>query len=676
MKKFGKCCCCTCENTSYPVFTNCTVVPDYVTGSGYRPPYPRPSGNIACSDDCDEPGEPPCGPWTTDLPANPHDHNCYEPGGGEVEINCCGRRGWKAIRARKVWHGRFGFDNTDNCYEVLGEPGDGECNGCLFNELRLSPPTTKYLGKRAVVTYKLWDDGDDVAEIDIEIDSTVDKNSGVQEHTVCRGAYYLGEDETIVDWYDGRDAVTNMAAAFCNLEADCHGKLSLQYNPVTQPTLHMYFVAIRDGDPGGFFESLNADVDGTSINLSFVRRYSPTSYEEWNIEITLHTPYTSADVVNDVESLLSYYTLADHCQHPWRTDDECGLTPMVRRDEHVTPQAPQPYICAGGSTAEPPPKDAFPTGEIVGIPNPPGYGPHFQFRHENYTEIEPGVWCLESYGWQTPNPLPPNVTEWTTNLEAQTKRQGGWMEFSGGTLYAQKWAEIILPWPSMNFARPCGDDATLVDQDTIDCDTNPDGDLRWPDAPPCSGPWNSAAPRHNYVVKEWNFDFRRAGESQRLHDNWEMCYGNQCFPEPDIITDTITSLVCEDVTYRPASGNCVYVAAVSPNSESFANGTNHGWGTIVCDELYGSKWMKWIQQAMPDPLWQRPKLPCPDGTPDPEAVPPFVEARCQIPDGAPALPEGITIGCPDAEDSCPPAQAENCDLAHLHWSETEAMPPP
>jgi hypothetical protein len=682
MNILGPCCCaCDCVNSVVARYDNVTTVPDYITGGTVRNPYPRPSGVIACTDLCGATDEPPCGPWNGDLPecesGTTRDHNCYAPAGETVEIDCCGPIGWKAVQAVKTWHGRWGFGHGDGCTEILGEPGDGECNGCVYSGPQSSPPTTKYRTMtRALVWHKEIDLDGTVQNNDIAVDlsATVNRYSGVKSYNSCSGIYTVDGVEQ-ADWQTG-GGDPQVLWLLTQLEVDCHGVFTVQYSGVLTANLNIYLEAInqvsRGETPTGPYpwDTLDVDWSETGCTIHGIRYFgNATDFEDWTLTVEFTDAYTSAAVVQDIKDMLGQWDLSNKCQHPWRTDDLCGLVPIVRYDEFVTPQNPDPVgqICPDNV---PPTPDEFPTGELYGAPNPIGYDRHFQFRHENYVWLpDSSVWCLESYGYESPPELPATTTEWTTALEAALTRRGGWMEFNTqGRLYAQKSADLILKWPSMNFARPCGGDATTVDPDTIDCDTNPDGDLRWPDAPECGGAWNTDASRRNYVFKEWTFNLRAAGESQRLHDNWELCYGADCFPEPTIITETVTGMTCTDFTYPQMDVGCIFVACITPNTESWEHGRNHTWNTsFVCDEKYGSKWMGLVQQAMIDPLWKRPRIPCPDGSIDTEAVPPYVEARCTLPLGAPALPEGIDISCSIA--TCRPEQAEDCDFDFLHWTE-------
>lgn len=70
--------------------------------------------------------------------------------------------------------------------------------------------------------------------------------------------------------------------------------------------------------------------------------------------------------------------------------------------------------------------------------------------------------------------VPQSATQWTQNWElgpitAGDIPAGASMIFQNGTLYMQKWAEIKVPRPSMNFARPCGIDRYQINHDLVKC---------------------------------------------------------------------------------------------------------------------------------------------------------------------------------------------------------------
>lgn len=132
---------------------------------------------------------------------------------------------------------------------------------------------------------------------------------------------------------------------------------------------------------------------------------------------------------------------------------------------------------------------------------------------------------------------------------------------------------------------------------------------------------------------------------------------------------TVASDGCltECVPYTPCD---LQVVCFSPNSESFANGKTMWFATssFAADDYYGSMQQSHAEFEITDPLFQTPLAPivsdlfddpayatilpedgsCPDNTFNAETGAPIlfyhvpkVEARCDVPSGAPSLPSGI-----------------------------------
>ena len=86
--------------------------------------------------------------------------------------------------------------------------------------------------------------------------------------------------------------------------------------------------------------------------------------------------------------------------------------------------------------------------------------------------------------------VPPTATQWTQNYGAAPTPgylpHGAWMVygpqtgvdtlgnpiFDMGCMVAQKWAEIKVVRPSVNFARPCGQDRLAIDSSASRCATS------------------------------------------------------------------------------------------------------------------------------------------------------------------------------------------------------------
>jgi hypothetical protein len=203
---------------------------------------------------------------------------------------------------------------------------------------------------------------------------------------------------------------------------------------------------------------------------------------------------------------------------------------------------------------------------------------------------------------------------------------------------------------------------------------------------------NDSAPKGDYALLEWLADFRTLGEFSRL-SNINDCSGAPVSGLPTansgggpVETATQFASFTQTPGCLPFMPCAPKVVCISPNGETFPNGTTYDFPTeFICDEQYGSKWWAFVQSTMTDLFWQRPHRPCiikpcakwmMDGGTcaadiegscpgDDDYVPgeseppeyffghaPQVEARLTVPanygspqdESAPALPPGIQIG--------------------------------
>ena len=217
-------------------------------------------------------------------------------------------------------------------------------------------------------------------------------------------------------------------------------------------------------------------------------RATQTSSLFYSKEIVLSDAMTYDAVKADAVELLSEWQLLDDKTYPWRTDAQTWLVPIVKRDAAATTPTID-WTTVGGEGA-----DACDfisvepfTGAIRGSPNPAGYARHYDFRHINWvagtnTDGSVCVACEESIGMSCPTPLPATATCWVDKHDgANMHGPGGWMTCIHGAQYGtggpsyfdgvlmQKWAETIMPWPSLNHARPCARDRYLYDESAFAC---------------------------------------------------------------------------------------------------------------------------------------------------------------------------------------------------------------
>jgi hypothetical protein len=119
-------------------------------------------------------------------------------------------------------------------------------------------------------------------------------------------------------------------------------------------------------------------------------------------------------------------------------------------------------------------------GAIIGSPLPAGYGQPvggnpqgvFDKDHENYFRRN----CTLTVGWTqanesrgafTPNYLPSNAQKWTDDFQATSLYPCAFANADVNGVYLQKWCEIQIPRPSINFARPFGPDKFALEETQV-----------------------------------------------------------------------------------------------------------------------------------------------------------------------------------------------------------------
>ena len=208
--------------------------------------------------------------------------------------------------------------------------------------------------------------------------------------------------------------------------------------------------------------------------------------------------------------------------------------------------------------------------------------------------------------------------------------------------------------------------------------------------------WNDDQCKGDYYAVEWEFNNRDWAERQRVI---AQANNSQCASCPDLQPENSSPIrplqggrgMPRDVSALnvteaclPFAVCCPQVIAISPNSETWTNGTTYPFGAFAADERYGARWQMAVVQQMADPLWQAPHKPCVQGQSEPqptgctwvednagcagcghnqpglcnedtcdEGPPatgarfypqrPWVEARASVPSGAPDLPTGPSL---------------------------------
>lgn len=229
---------------------------------------------------------------------------------------------------------------------------------------------------------------------------------------------------------------------------------------------------------------------------------------------------------------------------------------------------------------------------------------------------------------------------------------------------------------------------------------------------------HDASPKGQFVVHEWEFNYRDYQERDRRNAEVALCGGGCSLTSGAVIREhQATHGMPREVSGYSATTYCLprkpctpAVLCISPNGESFQNGITIPFGDALADDRYGARWHAEVQFLMPDLLWEAPHIPCvANGSPPPDYVDypgqwleddgtcaaddgdivryyarrPYVEALAELPSGVPVLPSGIYIGwlsldeldtptTPNGNVAAPPSIVSHTNgdplLAETEWS--------
>lgn len=206
----------------------------------------------------------------------------------------------------------------------------------------------------------------------------------------------------------------------------------------------------------------------------------------YTMDASLSDPYTADDVNSDINTLLGYLPLDNDSILPWRSDSKVTKGPYVHYDESLG--IPVVGVCDDTILG---------TGAVVGKPAPAGIDRVWNPLHKNYctcTDPDTGIKCLYINTYGAYNNLDINLgsaTNWVDDFQASNLVQGAFLsnrlfsvlpctsgDFTGPApsdeIWAAKYAEIIFPKQSFNYARPCGVDRFAVDNNSTYCITGSD----------------------------------------------------------------------------------------------------------------------------------------------------------------------------------------------------------
>lgn len=459
--------------------------------------------------------------------------NCYSKTGAKVSFKePCKRVGWKGVQAYAVWPGINGYTNSGQACCDTGGLETSKYTTITHAE------TVSWSHTNSTITETYSASFQQVATTDAfgNVTRTGHKHSSyflqVGEDVAsddtddCDGSFATGSPSApaIVPFGDGDISgltsviIPTLPASPSPLAAACGKFLSDNLDAAGMNAL--YGAAFNPGssfstthDPGDgaqhpLMDCTVSDVVTTGyeltddkISLKYSGKVVLLSYDYasdgtlnamftdtwiWNysVVITRSGAITWANVMDDAIALLAEYPLNDDAVYPWRTDGKTWLQPFVRRDAAGI----EPSIawgvdvdCNFTST------DDY-TGNILGAPNPAGYGRHFDMHHVVWGKTNDGLGncggCELFRGERSADPVPPAATVWTDYLFGSSMYGPGAHvsqvldnTYSTGSpglaplqgVFMQKWAETLEAWPSVNFARACGRDRYLRDETHVGC---------------------------------------------------------------------------------------------------------------------------------------------------------------------------------------------------------------
>lgn len=302
------------------------------------------------------------------------DLNCYAEAAGEtVNLARCQKVGFKGVQSRKVWHGMFGYQSSDNAFCTHGA----------------TPSQTKYLGLSRLLhmesTYERWTDaGGDPGVPTTLTDAFVYTAHMAQTTTVGRytGVITPSGCSSYMHW----DVTVGAPAGITDQQT---------VSPCIDTTLLGLtgFLACGGVIPGsewagkGVGDTVNisgSDFKIDALTIEDAHLLVELSFElepvvgkdpvcnkcELTIDFQLSSEYTAAQLRADATGLLEWWDLGNDKQYPWRRDLYTTVNPLVTYDE--VPSAVSPFISGIDCNYEDG-NDGYYSGETLGKPFPLGY---------------------------------------------------------------------------------------------------------------------------------------------------------------------------------------------------------------------------------------------------------------------------------------------------------------
>jgi hypothetical protein len=533
------------------LWNNVTKVRDWDTGSNHNPngipPYARhhnthPSvdscfpadenccNNYTSEDPCCEIPSPsemiPCGSGTSSISYLGY-NNCFAPTKNTASSQCF-KAGFKNAFAKKEWHGIPGktsrnWEAPDSMSWCGDTPGD---TGCAEFDYTPNPDTAKYLGSSANVSITQVGSGRLGGYTAFANQSViVDRYSGVSKITACSSGSSIPSngqaDVAFAMLAEGNDNNSKLIEIYkswfiVGVNPDVHTQsgptsFHLEWHQ-TDSLGHSYVRRMIDlniaggtiqiqsweedpCNPGSEYQTQNEQYEFNSIGyLHTVETFFTSSSCDGtsqttatNVAASLSTPYSAQQAYQDAVSLLEKFPINNDVQYPWRLDMLIGRGPLLQYDSEL-PSYPSLGVnspnCLGSTSSNH-------TGQILGLPLPPGYGPFWNPIQPVYDNCQgtcadsstSTFWFLDHYGENSVGGT--SATNWVDALTSQNLFHGGWAAmnfqytvepcgqspslFGQDVIWVSKYAEVQIPRPSVNYARPCGPDKWVGEAASSSC---------------------------------------------------------------------------------------------------------------------------------------------------------------------------------------------------------------
>ena len=449
------------------------------------------------------------------------DRNGYELSGANVTIdNPC--YGWKAVAAIAEWPGRFGFLDGPGCCEGSGQ-NQTKYTSIEFYQHSYGKNEYEVTQTACSLSNEYYEE---YYDCEINQTATVDDYGNVTRTGSIVITWWFKVNGSISD--GSADPTCSIANAFGMIASGAAGgNFDTGVNSLAPRGIVTFgaecgqvFIGSDSGNPydvpgaSGTPSEIETALGYANIACSLTDSELSISWEDdqeyvtttdcsggvgtdktfrqrnffgFEQTITLSGAKTYASVKADAEALLDEWRLLDDAVYPWRTDTSTWLVPLVKRDAasteptiDLTVDESCNFIDSGNYT-----------GAIKGAPLDAGQGPHYNFDHPVGEADAPPAssfcgLCIISKGELGASPLPATATLWPSKETEQgpnMRGPGGWMTnwvdgqygfaesltgFPRGIM-VQKWAETIMAWPALNFARAAGRDRYLFDEQAIAC---------------------------------------------------------------------------------------------------------------------------------------------------------------------------------------------------------------